>query len=688
MNQSRKKNNSKKENTRVFNILQKLGKSFMLPIAVLPIAGLLLGIGSSFSNTSTLQGLGLLDVLGPGTVGYSIFTIMSGVGSAIFDNLALIFAIGVSIGMADKEKETAALASALSYLVMNITINKVLIIKGIIDTSGNIIGDVADGMIANVLGITTLQIGVFGGIVVGLGVSFLHNKFVNIKLPDALAFFGGDRFVPIISVFTYIFVGFIFSIIWPSVQNGIVFLGSFVAKGGVVGAFLFDSIKRLLVPFGLHHIFYLPFWQTALGGTAEVAGVTYVGGQNILFAQLADQGTIHLSRNYGMYFTGGFPIMMFGIPAACIAIYRNAKNENKKQTKSLMISAAVASFVTGITEPIEFPILFASPVLYFVHSLCYGLSNAALYLFNVTIGTTFSNGFIDFLLLGILPGQAKTSWLLLIPIGIAFFVIYFFVFDFAIRYFDLKTPGREDYGNEIKVNAVTQDASDLIVSALGGIENIVSYDNCATRLRVDVVDSNLVSDSELRNTGAHGVMKQPTAVQIIYGLEVRTVKEKLDEYIKSGGDGAILIRSPLIGKYVPLEDCPDKGFASKVLGQGIAVEPDDPYVYAPSDGRVMFVYPTKHAIGFICNNGISLLIHIGTDTADLKGKGIESFVKQGDSVKLGTKLIKMDLDYLRSNAKSIISPVVISDLDEDKEVQIVADKHIEYNESVMKVVRK
>lgn len=678
----------KKKNLRLFNVLQKLGKSFMLPIAVLPIAGLLLGIGSSFTNVSTLQSLGLASAWGPGSLPYSIFSIMSGVGSAIFDNLALIFAIGVSIGMADKEKETAALASSLSYLVMNITINRILIINGIIDSSGNIIGNATEGMITNVLGITTLQIGVFGGIVVGLGVSFLHNKFIDIKLPDFLAFFGGDRFVPIISVLTYIIVGFIFSLIWPTVQNGIVYLGGLVASGGVIGAFLFDSIKRLLVPFGLHHIFYMPFWQTALGGTATVAGVNYVGAQNILFAQLADQSTLHLSRNVAMYFSGGFTIMMFGLPAACLAMYKNAKKENKKQTKSLMLSSAFTAFLTGITEPIEFPILFASPILYFVHSLCYGVSNVLLYLFNVTIGTTFSNGFIDYLLLGILPGQSKTSFLFLIPVGIVFFIIYYFGFDFAIRYFDLKTPGREDYGNEIKISAIDEDASDLIVSALGGIDNIVKYDNCATRLRVDVIDSSLVSDSELRNTGALGVMIQPTAVQVIYGTNVRIVKEKLDKYIESGGDGAILIRSPLIGNYIPIEKCPDLAFASKALGIGVAVEPDNPYVYAPSDGKIIFVYPTKHAIGFMCNNGISLLIHIGMDTADLKGKGIKALVKQGENVKLGTKIVEMDLDFLRTNAKSIISPIVISDLDPNNDVEILADKHIEYNESIMKIIKK
>ena len=675
-------------NNNFFNLLQKLGKSFMLPIAMLPIAGLLLGVGSSFTNPSTITSLGLENILHQGTILYSIFSIMNGVGGVIFDNLPLIFAIGVAIGMAQKEKEIAALASAISYIVMNSTINKILIIRGMIDGSGNIVGDITSGMITNCLGITTLQIGVFGGIVIGVVVSQLHNRYCDIKLPDFLAFFGGNRFVPIISVLTSIVIGFIFSYVWPSVQIGIVYLGELVASGGVFGAFLFDTIKRLLVPFGLHHIFYLPFWQTAIGGAASVAGVNYVGAQNILFAQLADCNTIHLSRNVAMYFTGGYPIMMFGLPAACIAIYRNAKEENRKQTKSLMLSAAFTSFITGITEPIEFPILFASPGLFFVNSICYGLSNALMYLLNVTIGTTFSNGFIDLLLLGILPGNPKTSWIFLIPVGLAFFAIYYFIFDFAIKKFDLKTPGREEYSYEIKVNALEQDASDLIISGLGGLKNITNYDCCATRLRVDVVDSNLISESELRNTGALGVMKTETAVQVVYGPGVNLVKDKLDKFIEMGGNDAILIRSPLVGKYVPLEEVPDVAFATKTLGEGIAVDIEDPYVYAPCDGKVIFIYPTKHAIGFLCDNGIHLLIHIGMDTAELKGKGLEALVEQGEVVKLGTKLIKMDLNYLRNNAKSIISPIILSDLGKNQEVEIVADKHIEYNESVIKIHRK
>ncbi|MDO4941076.1 MAG: glucose PTS transporter subunit IIA [Erysipelotrichaceae bacterium] len=680
--------NKLKKKSKIFNVLQKLGKSFMFPIAILPIAGVMLGIGSSFTNPITISSLHLEGVIYQGSTLFSIFSIMNGVGSAIFDNLPLIFAIGVAIGMVDKNKETASLAAALSYIVMNVTINKILLINNIVDADGNIIANIADGVITKTLGITTLQVGVFGGIIVGIIVSYLHNKFCDIKLPEYLAFFGGNRFVPIISVFASIIVGFVFSLVWPTIQYGIVYLGDLVAKGGLIGVFFFENIKRLLVPFGLHHIFYLPFWQTAIGGTATVAGVQYVGAQNILFAQLADVNTVHLSREYAMYFSGAYPIMLFGIPAACLAIYKNAKEENKKQTKSLMISAAVASFLTGITEPVEFPILFASPILYFVHSICYGISNVAMYLLNVTVGSTFSDGFIDLFLLGILPGNQKTSWLYIIPIGLIFFAVYYFVFNFAIKKFDLKTPGREEFGNDIKVNAIEQDASDMIVSGLGGIENIVSYDCCATRLRVDVVDGSLVSDSELKNTGALGIMKKETAVQVIYGPMVGIVKEKLEKYINSGGDGSILIRSPLVGKFIPLEEVPDEAFATKTLGEGIAVEPDDPYVYAPADGKIIFIYPTKHAIGFMCDNGVSLLIHLGMDTAELKGEGLEALVQQGDNVKLGTKIIKMDLNFLKKKAKTLISPVIVSDLSPSKKIEIIADKHIEYNESVMRIVNK
>ena len=659
----------------------------MLPIAVLPIAGLLLGIGSSFTNTVTLENLGLINIIGPGTFVYPIFSIMSGVGSAIFDNLPLIFAIGVAIGMSKKEKETAALSAALSFLVMHITINKILIIRGLIDESGNPIGKTVSGMITNVLGIPTLQIGVFGGIVVGIGAAILHNKFRETKLPNFLAFFGGNRFVPIISSLAYIVVGIILSFIWPFIQEGIVRLGGLVGKAGILGAFLFDFIRRLLLPFGLHHVFYLPFWQTALGGTEVVAGTTYIGAQNILFAEFADPNTVHLSREFAQYFTGAFPIMIFAFPAACLAIYKNANEENRNSAKSLMISAGFTSFLTGITEPIEFPILFASPVLYLFNAVMFGLSNITTYLMNVTIGSTFSCGLIDFLLFGVLPGNSKTSWVLIIPIGLVFAAIYYFVFNWAIKKFDLKTPGREDTSFKVKINAIDDDASELIVIGLGGKENIVHYDCCATRLRVDIANKSLVNESVLRSTGALGVMIQDKAVQVIYGPAVNHVKEKLDNYYLKN-EGSVIIESPLIGKYVKLEDVPDQAFATKSLGDGIAVDPDDPYVYAPSNGKIAFLFPTKHAIGFECDNGISLLIHLGIDTVELKGKGFEALVKQGDVVTQGTRLIKMDLEYLKNNSKSIISPIIVSDLDKNKKVEIVANNHIGLNEAIIKIKDK
>lgn len=672
---------------KAFEILQKLGRSFMLPIAVLPAAGLLLGIGSSFTNITNLNNLGVLDLMGPGTLAYSIFSIMSGVGSAVFDNLPIIFAIGVAIGMANKDKETAALAAALAYLVMNVTINKILVIKGMIDEAGNAIGNMPQEMFASTLGITSLQIGVFGGVVVGVGVSILHNKYRNVSLPTFLAFFGGNRFIPILAVFVYIIVGFVFTIIWPPIQNGIIALGQLIAKGGAVGAFFFDFIKRLLIPFGLHHVFYMPFWQTALGGVMEVAGTQYLGAQNILFAQLADPNTAHISRNAAMYFMGEYPMMIFGVPFASYAIYKNAKKKNKKETKSLMISIALTSVITGITEPFEFPVLFASPILYLFHSILSGLSNVCLYLLNVGVGCTFSDGLIDLLLLGILPGNAKTSWIYIILVGIVVGFVYYFVFDFAIKKYDLKTPGREDINNEVKINAVEGDASELIAMGLGGKRNIVSVDCCATRLRVVVKDGGLVSEAELKNTGSLGIVRKDTNIQVIYGTKVNIVKDKLEDYLASANHN-VLLRTPIVGKYIKLEEVPDEAFASKTMGDGVAVEPVEDTVYAPDNGTIEFIYPTKHAIGFRTDSNIYVLIHIGLDTVNLKGEGFTQLVNVGDKVSVGTPIMKLDLDYLRKNAKSLISPIIITELQDDEKLEIIADENIEKDESIVRIVRK
>lgn len=675
-----------KKQGRVFATLQKLGKSLMLPISILPVAGLLLGIGSSFTNPTTIATLNAAKVLGDGTFLHGLFTIFEGVGSCIFNNLPLLFAVGVAIGFANKEKEIAALASIVSFLSMHITINKILQLSGMLDNSSKINIDFLEGMTTNVLGITTLQMGVFGGIVVGLLTAFLHNKFREIKLPDYLAFFGGNRFVPILCAFAFVIVGIVSSLIWPFVQIGINKLGFLVSSTGVIGAFIYDFIKRLLIPFGLHHVFYMPFWQTAVGGTAVVAGAKVIGAQNIVMAQLADVGTAHVSVEAAQYFMGGYPIMIFGLPAAAMAIYKAAFPENKKKAGSLMKSGAVTSIVTGITEPLEFPIIFAAPWLFVFHAVMYGISTVLLRLLGCAVACSFSTGIIDLVLFGILPGNTKTSWLAIIPVGIIMAVIYFVVFYFAITKLKLKTPGREDdTGIEIKAGMVTDPAMcPWITAGLGGIDNIENIDCCATRLRCTVKDGSKVDEALLKATGAMGVVNKGTGVQVIYGPKVNIVKGNLDAYMAENYE----IHSPLTGNVVELSQIPDEAFASGSLGAGIGIEPTDPYVKAPEDGTVIFVADTKHAIGFACDNGMSLLIHIGIDTVKLNGQGFEQLVEAGASVKKGEPMLKLDLEYLKKNAPSIISPILLTELEDTSRLTLVEQKKTKASENVIFVIKK
>ena len=427
---------------KIFGVLQRVGRSFMLPIAILPVAGLLLGIGSSFTNATTIETYGLESILGEGTVLNALLTIMSSAGNIIFDNLPIIFAVGVAIGMAKKEKEVAALAAMISFFVMNATINGMLKVMGDILEDGSLAGDVLSGTVVSVCGIQTLQMGVFGGIIVGLGVAALHNKFYKIQLPNALSFFGGSRFVPIISTITYVGVGILMYFIWPVVQNGIYALGGLVTGTGYIGTLIFGIIKRALIPFGLHHVFYLPFWQTAVGGTMEVAGQIVEGGQNIFFAQLADPTTVHFSADATRYFSGEFIFMIFGLPGAALAMYRCAKPEKKKQAGGLLLSAALACMLTGITEPLEFSFLFAAPILFVVQVILAGAAYMIAHILNIAVGLTFSGGLLDLFLFGILQGNAKTSWLLIIPVGIIYFILYYVIFTVLIKKLNLKTPGR------------------------------------------------------------------------------------------------------------------------------------------------------------------------------------------------------------------------------------------------------
>lgn len=543
---------SLKKDRSVFSLLQRIGRSFMLPIALLPVAGLLLGIGASFTNATMIEAYGLENILGDGTVLHAILQVMNSAGQVIFDNLPILFAMGVALGMAEKEKEVATLSAAIAYFAMNATINAMLKISGQILPDGSISPDVMQGAIGSATGIMSLQMGVFGGIIVGLGVAALHNRFYKIKLPTVLSFFGGTRFVPIISTVVYVLVGALMFFLWPFIQKGIYALGGLVLSSGYAGTFIYGVLERALIPFGLHHVFYLPFWQTGLGGSMMIDGVNVMGAQNIFFAQLASPTTQEFSVEATRFMTGKFPLMMFGLPGAALAMYSCAKSSKKKIVGGLLLSAALTAFLTGITEPLEFTFLFVAPALYAIHCVFAGLAYMLMHLLNVTIGMTFSGGVIDFLLFGVLQGNEKTNWLLVIPVGIAYFVIYYFLFRFLIKKFNLKTPGREDDGEETKLftrkdvdarknqeknvdskqaTSSGSETSALILEGLGGMENIKNLDCCATRLRVTVNDSGKVQDSLLKQSGAAGVIHKGDGVQVIYGPRVTVIKSELEDYI-------------------------------------------------------------------------------------------------------------------------------------------------------------
>lgn len=535
-----------KKNSGFFSILQRVGRAFMLPIALLPIAGLLLGIGSSFTNTATLETYNLIGFMGPGTVLYSIFSVLASVGSVIFDNLPIIFAMGVALGMAENEKATATLSAAIAFFVMHKTINALLTISGMLEN-----GSLQEGAVANVVGIQSLQMGVFGGIIVGLGVAALNNRFYKIRLPNVISFFGGTRFVPIISTTVYILVGVLMFFLWPFVQGGIYALGDLVLRSGYAGTLIYGFIERILIPFGLHHVFYLPFWQTGVGGSALIDGVMIYGAQNIFFAELASPNTVRFSVEATRFMSGKFPLMIFGLPGAALAMYTCAKTHKKKVAGGLLLSAALTSMLTGITEPIEFTFLFVAPILYVIHSVLAGLSYMLMHVLNVGVGMTFSGGIIDLILFGILPGNAKTNWLMIPLVGAFYFILYFLLFRFLIRKMNYATPGREDDEADVKLytradyNAKKDSASGttggkndnatsaMILEGLGGKENIANLDCCATRLRVTVKDSDKVSDSLLRQSGAAGVIHKGSGVQVVYGPQVSVIKSELEEYMES-----------------------------------------------------------------------------------------------------------------------------------------------------------
>ena len=684
---------------KVFGVLQRVGRSFMLPIALLPVAGLLLGIGSSFTNPTTLATYNLTNIIREGGLLYTILNLMSKAGGVVFDNLALLFAIGVAIGMAKKEKEVAALSGAISYLIMNTAISTLIAAKGGVEA-------LAANTTTSVLGITTLQMGVFGGIVVGLGVAALHNRFYKIELPQVLSFFGGTRFVPIVCNLVFLVVGAVMFYIWPIVQGWIAKLGNLVLASGYFGTWIYGIIERALIPFGLHHVFYMPFWQTELGGAVMIDGTLVQGAQNIFFAELASQSTTRFSVSATRFMAGKFPFMIFGLPGAAYAMYQLARPEKKKIAGGLLLSAALTAMLTGITEPLEFTFLFVAPAMYAVHCVLAGLSFMLMHILGVGVGMTFSGGLIDLVLFGVLQGNAKTNWIWIIVVGLVYALLYYAVFYFMIKKFNYKTPGRESDDEETKLytrkdvdarkaadKSQPDSVSALILKGLGGKDNISDIDCCATRLRVTVKKPELTDEAALKQSGASGVIRKGHGIQVIYGPQVSVIKSNLEDFMDSNmaetliaenaaelgidtnvkaSAKAEVLYSHMTGQIIPLEDVEDEVFSQKVLGEGVAVEPDEGKLYAPCNGEVTMLFKTKHAININSENGCEILLHIGIDTVKLNGKYFNAHVKDGDKFKKGDVLISFDKEKIRREGYKLTTPMVICNTPDYKAVRVTA----------------
>ncbi|HGO3487110.1 TPA: glucose-specific PTS transporter subunit IIBC [Staphylococcus aureus] len=651
---------------KLFGQLQRIGKALMLPVAILPAAGLLLAIGTAIQGEALQHYLPFIQNGGV----QNVAKLMTAAGSIIFENLPMIFALGVAIGLAGGDG-VAAIAAFVGYIIMNKTMGDFLQV-----TPKNVT-DPASGY-ASILGIPTLQTGVFGGIIIGALAAWCYNKFYNINLPSYLGFFAGKRFVPIMMATTSFILAFPMALIWPTIQTGLnAFSTGLLDSNTGVAVFLFGFIKRLLIPFGLHHIFHAPFWFE-FGSWKNAAGEIIHGDQRIFIEQIREGA--HLTA--GKFMQGEFPVMMFGLPAAALAIYHSAKPENKKVVAGLMGSAALTSFLTGITEPLEFSFLFVAPLLFFIHAVLDGLSFLTLYLLDVHLGYTFSGGFIDYVLLGVLPN--KTQWWLVIPVGLVYAVIYYFVFRFLIVKLKYKTPGREDKQSQ----AVTASATELpyaVLEAMGGKANIKHLDACITRLRVEVNDKSKVDVPGLKDLGASGVLEVGNNMQAIFGPKSDQIKHEMQQIMNgqvvenpttmeddknetvvvaedksATSELSHIVHAPLTGEVTPLSEVPDQVFSEKMMGDGIAIKPSQGEVRAPFNGKVQMIFPTKHAIGLVSDSGLELLIHIGLDTVKLNGEGFTLHVEEGQEVKQGDLLINFDLDYIRKHAKSDITPIIVT----------------------------
>jgi glucose-specific phosphotransferase system IIBC component len=676
---------------RTFGTLQQIGKALMLPVAILPAAGLLLAFGNAFQNPTLIERLPFLNT----HMFQLIALVMQDAGGIVFDNLALLFAVGVAVGLSGGEG-VAGLAAIIGFLILN----KVM---------GDVMGVTPDMIAHNkayayVMGIPTLQTGVFGGILVGILASTLYKRFYNIELPQFLGFFAGKRFVPIVTAASSLVLGLIMIVIWPPIQNGLNAFSHFMLdKNPTLAAFVFGLVERSLIPFGLHHIWYAPFWFE-FGEYVNKAGQVIHGDQKIFFAQFKD----NVPFTAGTFMTGKFPFMMFGLPAAALAMYHEARPERRKLVAGILGSAALTSFLTGITEPIEFSFLFVAPALFAIHAVFAGLSFMIMQILNVKIGMTFSGGVIDFLLFGVLPN--RTHWWLVIPVGLVFAVIYYFGFRFAIRTWNLKTPGRED--DEVQEQPGSVAGNELAagtLAALGGKDNIRHLDACITRLRVSVHDIAKVDKEELKRLGAAGVLEVGDNIQAIFGPKSDQLKEQIKQLIagKTTGFnpvpehssdnssaasmqptvGTDLFVAPLDGTILDLTDVPDPVFSQKMMGDGFAIKPVNGEVVSPVDGTIVTLFPTRHAIGIRSETGREILIHFGIDTVNLQGEGFEALVQEGDKVKAGQPILRVNLDMVAAKVPSTITPIVFTNLAQGEQISITAGQEVKRGQSSIVTIR-
>ncbi|MFC6592782.1 glucose-specific PTS transporter subunit IIBC [Deinococcus lacus] len=668
-----------------FSALQEIGKALMLPVAVLPAAGILLGLGAALNDKSYTWYNSIPDWL------HFVGKLMVGASDVIFGNLPIIFAMGVAVGLS-AGAGVAALAALVGFLVMNSTMSAFMGL-GDADYFAKMKAE-QPGAFATVLGIPTLQTGVFGGIIMGVMSAWLYNRYKDIQLPQWLGFFAGRRFVPIVTAAAAIFLGIALTFLWPPIQLALNAFSNFaVNEQPTLAAGLFGFVNRLLIPFGLHHIWYQPFWFIA-GEYANPATGELVHGDMTRY--LAGD------KSAGTFMTGFFPIMGYALPAAALAIYQEARPERKAAVGGIMLSAALTSFLTGITEPIEFAFMFVAPVLYVFHAAMTGLSFMLMDLFNIHAGFTFSGGFIDYILL-----WPKSQNALLVPLfGLAFAALYYVVFRFLIRKMNLATPGREADepvaagGAPLTVPANEREEATEILRAFGGPDNIANLDACITRLRVTVNDKSLVSKARLQSLGAAGVLEVGNSVQAVYGTRSDRIKETMRQVIAEGGYQAAPVAAPaapqpapvqdpvsasrpqlpgdwvlpVSGALLPLSEVPDEVFSGGMMGQGFAIAPSDGVVRAPFSGVVETLFPTRHAVGLRADNGLEVLVHVGIDTVKLGGEGFEALVAQGDRVTAGQPLLRVDLDTVRSRVPSLVTPVLFTNLDDTQRVTVEGEQ--------------